>query len=126
MKVLPQANNVIVHLIGLVAAWNSSTNPNPTITVNQGDMLSISLASGDTDHRFLLDNDKDGPGAGCGTIDVCSGVFPPSTSVSFIVNANPGTYTYYCLFHPTTMLGNFVVIASPPSGVGGATRLYQK
>ncbi len=90
-------------------------------------MVAISLVSGDgASHRFLLDVDKDGVTiATCGSVDPCSTVFPPSTSVSFTA-PSPGTYTYYCVVHPTTMLGNFVVMAPPGMGGGGATRLYQK
>jgi hypothetical protein len=100
--------------------WNGTTsNPNPTITVSQGDVLSIALSSGDgITHKFQLDVDNDGgESSDCGTTDPCSQSFPPNTTFMFTVMANPATYTYYCVFHTTVMHGSFIV--SPGSTVGG-------
>ncbi len=112
------AANVSINLIGSIAAWNSSsTNPNPTITVKQGDTVTMSLSSGDgAPHRFLLDMDKNGAGtADCGTSDPCSAQFTTSTSFTFTAGTF-GTYTYYCTVHPGSMFGTFVIQAPPATG----------
>ena len=109
-----------ISLIGFVNAWNITGVPNPTITVTQGDTITIQLSSGDgAVHRFFVDVDKNGITPDCPGADVCSNIFPPSTPLTFTVNFAPGTYTYYCSVHPTTMLGQFVVVQSPVTGGGG-------
>jgi len=114
------ASTPSMSLIGFFNAWNNTSVPNPSITVTQGDTITIQLSSGDgIAHRFFVDVDASGvtpdrPGA-----DVCSNVFPPSTTLTFTVNFAPGTYTYYCSIHPTTMLGRFIVLQSSISGGGG-------
>src|SRR6266849_8148368 len=109
-----QASSRTISLVGGTSGtyyyWKNS---NPTITVTQGDTLTIDVSSSNSvQHRLLIDLDKDGYAdtADCGTLDVCSGMVPPSASVGpFSVNSSPGTYTYYCTFHPTSMFGSFVV-----------------
>src|SRR5215470_10257237 len=62
------ATNFNMSLYAITAGWNSSkpSGPNPSITITQGDTVSLSLISGDGSlHRFLLDVDKDGAVAGC-------------------------------------------------------------
>ena len=113
---IPQvkASSRTISLVGTTSSyyyyWN---NTNPTITVTQGDSLTIAVSSSNTiQHKLLIDLDKDGytDVADCGTLDVCSAMVPPSTSVGpFTVNSSPGTYTYYCTFHPTSMYGSFIV-----------------
>jgi plastocyanin len=109
-----------ISLIGFFNAWNNTGVPNPTITVTQGDTITIQLSSGDgVAHRFFVDVDANGVTPDCPGADVCSNIFPPSTTLTFIVNFAPGIYTYYCSIHPTTMLGRFVVLQPPVSGGGG-------
>ncbi len=93
--------------------WNATTNPNPTITVNQGDTVTIVLKPGDgLTHEWFLDVDKNGPTPDCPGADICSQLFntqsPPP--VTFTAPA-AGTYTYYCSVHPPTR-------TSPSSGDG--------
>ena len=114
------ASTPSISLVGFISAWNSTSVPNPTITVTQGDTITIQLSSGDgAPHRFFVDVDRNGMTPDCPGADVCSNLFPPSTTLTFTVNFAPGTYTYYCSVHPTTMLGQFVVLQPPVTGGGG-------
>ena len=119
------ASTPSISLIGFVSAWNNTGVPNPKITVTQGDTITIQLSSGDSAvHRFFVDVDKNGMTPDCPGADVCSNVFPPSTTLTFTVNFAPGAYTYYCAVHPTTMLGQFVVL-QPPVTPGGGRHPYE-
>lgn len=122
MNIPPRVNagsTPSISLIGFINAWNITSVPNPTITVTQGDTVTIQLSSGDgAPHRFFVDVDRNGMTPDCPGVDVCSNVFPPSTTLIFTVSFAPGTYTYYCSVHPTTMLGQFVVLQPPFAGGG--------
>ncbi len=104
--------------------WNGTTaRPNPTMTVQQGDSVSVKLSSADgASHLFLIDVDRDGGGdsADCPTVDPCSMLFSPTTptTYTFTVSFAPGTYTYFCTIHPFSMFGSFVVVSNT---VGGTT-----
>jgi len=104
--------------------WNSSeaSGPNPTITVTQGDTISFHFIEDPVDayyypHLFLLDidnttttNDCPNPGP-----DKCSTNITPALSPTiapFTVSFAPGTYFYYCIYHPANMVGRFVIRAS--------------
>src|SRR5260370_40553164 len=109
-----------ISLIGFISAWNNTSVHNPTISVTQGDTITIQLSSGDgAVHRFFVDVDKNGMTPDCPGADVCSNVFPPSTALTFTDNYEPDTYTTYCSVHPTTMLGQFVVLQPPITGGAG-------
>ncbi len=120
------ASNVTIHLVAYYASgWNGTTIPNPTITVQQGDSVTIVWTNGDpggyggVPHQFLLDVDKDGAGdvLDCSpTADPCtSGTSTTGGTVTFTANT-AGSFTYYCTVHPTTMLGNFIVQAPSTPG----------
>ena len=102
-----------------VAGWNGTTTmQNPTITVHQGDNVSLILTTNDTSaHQFQFDADNDGAAdtADCPATDPCSNVIPTGGTVkySFIENAPPfNNYIYFCIFHPSAMRGTFVVLAT--------------
>ena len=100
-----------VNLFGsAVEGWgftaDNITSPGPTITVNQGDLVSLTLTSQDGFmHNFFVDYDGDttpNPGEPKSadfttTIDYA---FTPSTVGGFI---------YYCQYHKITMHGAFTV-----------------
>lgn len=114
------AANRGILLIGFTTGWNASTNKNPIITVSQGDVIALTLQSGDgATHQFLLDGDNDGAAdiADCPSVDPCSTPFSTSTTYTFAIDIAPGTYTYFCNIHPTTMLGTFIV--KPAFTAGG-------
>ena len=111
------ATNFSMSLYAITAGWNSSkpSGPNPSITITQGDTVSLSLISGDSaQHRFLLDVDKDGPPL-CAEADPCSSTIDPGQTVPLNVPGNipAGNYTYYCVVHPTLMFGRFDVKPIP-------------
>ncbi len=96
------------------------TQPGPTLTVQPGDSVSLTLFSADSrTHRFCVDYE--------GTPDfVCQGselatespaFSSPTTAVSFPFTATttPGTYTYFCTIHGSAMTGHFIVSAPPPT-----------
>ncbi len=106
------ANRIII-LVGFqLTGWNGTTTaPNPTISVNQGDVITAQISSGDTlPHRFVVDVDKDGkvPLPACPP-DKCSAIVPPSTTYPFNIDFAAGSYVYYCTYHPTSMFGTFTV-----------------
>ena len=121
------AANRSISLTGTVSGWNFSTTANPTITVNQGDVVTISLSSSDVTHQFALDVDKDGPKFTglCSTGDTCSNNFFSGSPTSVVINVNfsPGTYTYFCTFH-SAMVGSFVVNSTSVGGTVGTPNVW--
>lgn len=116
------AVNRTISLVGNFNGWNFSlpSGQNPTITVTEGDMVTISLTSVDSTHQFALDVDRDGAkitGA-CSTGDTCSALFATTTPTSVTIDTTSlsGSYTYFCTFH-SVMVGSFIVNAV--STVGG-------
>ena len=88
----------------------------------------ISLTGTDTTHQFALDVDQDGTkltSGTCPTGDMCSGSFSPSSSTSISITANfgTGTYKYFCTYHSSSMVGNFVVQApaTPDFGISASS-----
>jgi len=113
------ASSVTVHLVAHYdSGWNgTTTNPNPTITVQQGDSVTIVWSNGDTSipHQFLLDIDKDGYGdvSDCSpTADPCTSMTTTGGTVTFTAS-KAGSYTYYCTVHPFSMVGSFVINPAP-------------
>lgn len=82
------------------------TSPGPPITVDQGDLVNLTLISADgAPHQFFVDYN------GNGIHDVAepeSLTFTASLQYSFTASVN-GTFTYYCAIHPGTMHGTFTV-----------------
>lgn len=110
------------HLYGsYTAGWgfspDSMTSPGPTITVNEGDVVNLTLTNEDTglyaaSHQFLLSyHNSSTPQSD----DVVSPFIPSGQTIVFSFTANvSGTFTYYCTVHPLMMYGTFVVSGAVP------------
>jgi Multicopper oxidase len=102
--------------------WNG-TNPGPTITLMQGDTVTLNLISSDgAPHTFIIDVAKAGIVANpnCG-IEKCSSQFSSSTTFTFTADMAAGTYTYYCSIHLQHMYGSITVQSSSGAGSGSGT-----
>lgn len=108
------------------AGWGTSpatiTNPGPTLSAHQGDVITLELVSQDgVGHTFFIDVDHNG--ATPDSSDPQSGGFGGSastvTSWSYTVAAAPGNYTYYCGVHGTMMEGSFRVLSTQGTPAGG-------
>lgn len=101
-----------------LSGWNG-TNPGPTITVTKGDNVMMSLLSGDGfTHTFIVDVDKSAitSAPNC-SVEKCSPSFyimSVPTSFPFTVDFGPGTFTYYCSVHLSSMVGTFIVTTPGP------------
>lgn len=87
------------------------TSPGPTIVVEQGDTVNLTLISNDqgVTHRFFVSYANDTtPGTG----DPQSTDFSGTMNYSFNTTDTVGTYTYRCYYHPTLMWGYFRVVPS--------------
>ncbi len=89
----------------------NTTSPGPTITVNQGDTVSITVHNNDSvTHTFTITT---APYTGVDTGTMNPGqvkTLPTFTASTF------GPFNYQCNFHPTTMKGTFTVnrVSSTP------------
>lgn len=91
--------------------FNSSSisSPGPTIVVEQGDTVNVTLISNDgITHRFFVSyTNSSSPSSG----DPESQDFS-STSINyqFVATSSVGKYEYRCYYHPATMWGYFEVV----------------
>jgi FtsP/CotA-like multicopper oxidase with cupredoxin domain len=86
----------------------SITSPGPTITVEKGDTVNLTLISYDgVDHQFFVSyTNSSSPSSS----DPESVVFSGTTIFTFVATNTTGTYTYRCYFHPSVMYGYFTVV----------------
>ena len=91
---------------GFTAATISS--PGPTIVVEQGDTVNLTLISNDgvTHNFFVSYTNTSSPSLG----DPKSNDFSSTTSFQFTATTTIGTYKYYCFYHSAMMWGYFQVI----------------
>jgi FtsP/CotA-like multicopper oxidase with cupredoxin domain len=99
------------HLFGSLShGWNSTT-PGPTILAEQGDTVNLTLTSADSlPHKFFLsyhNSTGQQPDDPQPSLD-----FTGTIVYQFTATNTLGTYTYYCLHHPTTMYGALKVVPS--------------
>ena len=109
------------HLYGSYASgWgfspSSMASPGPTITVNEGDVVNLTLTNEDSvyasPHQFLLSyHNSSTPQSD----DAESPQVAPRETIIFSFTANvSGTFTYYCVIHPSMMYGTFIVTSAIP------------
>jgi len=101
-----------VSLVGYASTgWEAPDGTvNPTITIPHGELLNLTSSSGDGAlHEFYVDVD------GNGVRDYPVDPAEVTNSKSTLGYFPPGTYTYYCSFHPGTMHGTFNVLPPPGS-----------
>lgn len=94
------------------------TSPGPTLTVNQGDTVTIDLTSADgTSHTLVIDyNNNSVANSG----EPVSLPFSGSTSVRFTFVADrAGAFQYFCGSHGATVMKGTLIVrgtGTPPSG----------
>lgn len=117
-------NIINISLFGSASAgWgfasNNMTSPGPTIVVNKGDLVNLTLIGVDAlPHNFFVDYNKDGTPS---PDEPTSPTFQ-TTTINYQFNASTaGDFTYYCQFHPSIMRGSFVVgqSATLPTDLNG-------
>jgi len=102
------------HTNGWGFTSNSETIPGPTISVNQNDVVTLSLAATDgLSHQFLLDYNGNGV-ADAG--EPVSAIFSSTTQITFTASV-AGSFKYICTIHPTVMYGtwNTASANTPPT-----------
>jgi plastocyanin len=112
------ATSRTVMLKGSFATGWNGTNPGPTISITQGDSVTLNLISTDgASHTFVIDVAHAGviPNPNC-TADKCSNQFSSSTTFMFTADMAAGTYSYYCSIHLQHMIGSLVVHSSTNAG----------
>jgi plastocyanin len=101
------------HLQGWGFTNTSITSPGPTITVEQGDTVNLTLISYDgISHRFFVSYTNS---SSWSSGDPESAAFSNSTNFQFVTTNTTGTYKYFCVFHPDVMWGYFKVV--PTGGI---------
>lgn len=97
------------------------SKPGPTLVVTTGDILQLKLFSQDSlGHNWTIDlnnNTAWDPGEP-GSAGVSSPTVP--TFYNLTITLAPGTYTYRCGIHPTSMWGMLVVYAKPTFTLWGS------
>jgi FtsP/CotA-like multicopper oxidase with cupredoxin domain len=97
---------------GYLQGWGFTssgiTSPGPTIVVEQGDTVNLTLISSDgITHRFFVSyTNSSSPSSG----DPESSDFSGTINFQFVASSTVGTYTYYCYHHPNVMYGTFRVV----------------
>lgn len=122
------ASTVSLTLYTTTGGWGLSssniTSPGPTITVNEGDIVQLSLNGADNAwHNFYVDYNGNGnPDSGSG--EPLSQDFrkPTATTLSFTADV-AGNFTYYCEYHWQRAYGDFIVVPAPPGNTAPSALL---
>lgn len=85
------------------------TSPGPTITVEQGDTVNLTLISKDgyTHAFFVSYTNASLPGTGD---PLSPDIGSNAVNFQFVATNTVGTYKYHCLYHPDPMWGYFKVV----------------
>jgi len=87
---------------------NNITRPGPTIVVEQGDTVNLTLISNDGNtHQFFVSYTN---ATTIGSGDPQSLAFSGTVYYSFNATNTVGTYEYRCAYHPDVMWGYFRVV----------------
>ena len=86
-------------------------HPGPTIVVEQGDTVNLTLASIDgLTHRFFLSYENSSTPQGGDPQSPDFNMADPPLVYTFTATTTVATYTYYCYYHFETMYGTFKVV----------------
>jgi FtsP/CotA-like multicopper oxidase with cupredoxin domain len=85
---------------------SSISSPGPTIKVEQGDTVNLTLISADgITHKFFVSYTNSSS-----SISNESSDFSDTLNFQFVATDTVGTYTYYCYYHLSIMYGAFQVV----------------
>lgn len=88
----------------------SESSPGPTMVVEQGDTVNLTLISDDGfEHDFFVSYAN---ATAPNSTDPQSGPFTGTLNYSFVATDTIGTYTYRCAIHYSVMWGYFQVVAT--------------
>jgi hypothetical protein len=97
--------------VDVAKGWNHST-PGPTISVVQGDLVNLSLQSGDSwgYHQFYVDYNND---SFLGGDEPASPIFTFANMTFSFTADSVGNFTYYDAYYQNTMFG-LLLVSRPP------------
>jgi plastocyanin len=113
---------VTINLFGsATAGWGPTqdniTSPGPTITVDAGSLVNLTLTSADgIKHNFFVDYDND---ANPSTGEPKAPDFQTTTINLQFEAHTTGNFTYYCEYHKATMNGTFQVQTTLATDIDG-------
>ena len=89
------------------------TNPGPTLTVHVGDLVSLTLIAHDSlNHTWFIDRNNDT--IVNGDERESPAFYPGHTIVWNFTADSPGTWTYRCGMHPSSMSGKIIILGPRP------------
>jgi FtsP/CotA-like multicopper oxidase with cupredoxin domain len=92
---------------------SSITSPGPTIVVEQGDTVNLTLINNDgiyaNPHRFFVSYTN---ASSANSTEPQSSDFTTTLSYQFVATNTVGTYAYGCIYHYSMMKGYFQVVAT--------------
>ena len=92
------------------------SDPGPNVTVYLGDIVTLTLVANDTlPHNWFIDYDGDRvPSPGEPSSPDFNTATGPKVIVWNFTADRPGTWTYRCRYHPTTMTGTIIIVGESP------------
>jgi FtsP/CotA-like multicopper oxidase with cupredoxin domain len=98
------------YLQGWGSTATSISSPGPTIVVEQGDTVNLTLVSNDGfTHKFFVSyTNASSPSSG----EPDSQDFSGTLNYQFAATNTTGTYAYRCAHHPGVMYGHFQVVST--------------
>lgn len=124
LVVLPEGRPLNQTLYGEVAGWGETNvtiaNPGPEMVVGMGALVTLTLGANDTSHTWFIDynNNREADADEPESPDFGGPGDPEVIVWNFTAN-RPGTFTYRCAYHPTTMTGTIKILGEAPPPDGG-------